>query len=60
MDLFVVSSQGKSAAEEIEELFYNYSCCSEQVSISCVPIYYLEPNTLISLYDEKSHINGTY
>ena len=59
-DLFSISAQGKSAEEEMNELFNNYSYCSEGVTITVVPIYNLEPNTLIYIYNEENKINGKY
>ena len=59
-DLFSISAQGKSAEEEMNELFNNYSYCSESVTITAVPIYHLEPNTLIYIYNEENKINGKY
>lgn len=60
MNMFSISSQGKSAKEEFEELFNQYSYCTEQASITTIPIYYLEPNTIIHIYNEASKINGDY
>lgn len=59
-DLFSISAQGKSAEEEMNELFNNYSYCSEGVTITAVPIYNLEPNTLVYIYNEENKINGKY
>lgn len=59
-DLFSISAQGKSAEEEMNELFNNYSYCSESVTITAVPIYHLEPNTLVYIYNKKNKINGKY
>lgn len=59
-DLFSISAQGKSAEEEMNELFNNYSYCSESVTITAVPIYHLEPNTLVYIYNEENKINGKY
>lgn len=58
--LFTISSQGKSAKDMIENWVYNYSYCAETISISCVPIYHLAPNTRIFVRDDTSHINGEY
>jgi hypothetical protein len=59
-DLFTISAQGKSAEEEIENLFNQHSYCSEVVAISSIPIYYLEPNTVVNIHNEDSGINGEY
>ena len=58
--MFSISTQGKSAKDSIDELLYNYSYCTESISINSIPIYYLEPNTKISVFDNKTNINGNY
>ena len=49
-----------TAQEEIDDLLYNFSYCNETVTINTVPIYYLEPNTIISAKDEQRVVNGYY
>ena len=58
--MFSRSVQGKSAKDAIDTLLYNYTCCTESVSIQSVPIYYLQPNTLIYINDIKANIEGEY
>lgn len=58
--MFSVSAQGKSAKDRIDELLYNHGYCIENVTINAIPIYYLQPNTRIYLYDEDSKLNGDY
>ena len=58
--MFSRSTQGKSAKDAIDTLLYNYTCCTESVSIQSVPIYYLQPNTLIYVNDIKANIEGEY
>ena len=57
---FTISTQGKSAKEALDELIYNHSYCIETINLSCIPIYYLQPNTRISVVDDSSKINGEY
>ena len=59
-NLFSISSQGKSAKDAVDELLYNYSYCIENITISAIPIYYLQPNTRIYVKDDASKINGEY
>lgn len=58
--LFSISAQGKSAYDELENLLYQHSYCSESVTIQSIPVYYLEPNTRIYIKDESSNIDGEY
>ena len=59
-DYFVVSKKYKSAQDVLDELLYQYAYCNESITLTTIPIYHLEPNVRISVYDEKSKINGEY
>lgn len=58
--LFHISSQGKSAKDALDEFLYQYSYCTESVTVSALPIYHLEPNTRVLIRDDNSQINGEY
>ena len=60
MNYFNISAQGKSAKDALDELLYNHSYCTESINITAIPIYYLDVNSRISVYDELSKINGEY
>lgn len=57
---FNISSQGKSAYDVMEEYINLYVYCIESISITSIPIYHLQPNVKILVYDEDSKINGQY
>lgn len=57
---FKLSYQGRSVKEQINTMVYNYGCCTENISISCLPIYYLNPNTKILINDYENGISGEY
>ena len=59
-NLFSISAQGQSAKDMLETMLYNHTYCTESISLSCIPVYYLEPNTRIFVRDDKSGINGEY
>ena len=59
-NMFSISSQGKSAKDRIDELIYQYGYCIESANITTIPIYYLQPNTRIHLFDQKSNLDGDY
>ena len=44
----------------IRQLLHQYTSYNENVSISCLPIYTLQPNTRIFLQDQDSGIYGDY
>lgn len=57
---FVMSSQGKSAEETMNEKIYNHTYYQESITVNVVPVYYLEPNRRIRIFDASSGINGEY
>ena len=59
-EMFSISAQGKSAKDKLDELIYQHGYCIESASITAIPIYYLEPNTRIYVYDQKTGIDGDY
>ena len=59
-DNLVASSTGASAFDKIRDLLYQHLTYNTGITIQCLPIYWLEPNNLIYIYDEKSHINDNY
>ena len=54
------SAQGKCAKEELDSLIYQGTYYNETISIQAIPVYYLEPNTRIKVYDEMTGIDGDY
>ena len=50
----------RSAYEEIRTELYQYINYNEQVLINLLPIYCLQPNTIIKLKDSKTGINGNF
>ena len=58
--MFITSAQGKSAKDVVEENLYKHGYCTESISATVIPIYYLEPNTRIFVRDDNSKINGEY
>lgn len=58
--LFTVSSQGESAIARLNNMLFDYTYAADNVSMNCVPVYFLNPNTIISVFDENSGINGEY
>lgn len=50
----------RSAYEEIRRELYRYTQYNEQISLTTLPIYNLEPNTRITVRDVQSDIYGDY
>lgn len=57
---FTISSQGKSAKDELDNLLYQHTCATEAVNLTAMPIYYLEPNTRVYVNDKNTGINGEF
>ena len=51
---------GYSAQDAVRNLLNQYTNFNETISIQCMPIYYLEPNTRIKVDDMASNIHGDY
>ena len=60
INYFNISSQGKSAKETLDNTLYEKTYYQESITISCLPIYYLEPNTRIKVVDNKTGISGIF
>lgn len=60
INYFVLSSQGKSAKEVLDSMVYDYTYFQENINLSCLPLYYLEPNTLINIINTETGINGEF
>lgn len=58
--IFSISSQGTSAKDKLDEMLYQYSYCSESVTITAIPIYHLDTNTRIYVHDDEMKIDGDY
>ena len=59
-DMFSISSTGASCFDEIRDLMYKHLNYNTTIQITCLPIYYLEPNNLIYIEDVKSGIIGSF
>ena len=58
--LFTISSQGQSCKDKLNSMLYDNAICKETITLTTIPIYYLQPNTRIFVTDLKSGINGEY
>ena len=59
-DLLSAGGQQNSAYEAIKNLLFLYTHYNTSISISCLPIYYLEPNTRITINEKTCGINEDY
>lgn len=59
-DLFSISSTGASCFDEVRDLLYQHLNYHTTIAITCLPVYYLEPNNILYIEDSKSGIIGNY
>lgn len=55
-----VSSQGKNAWDEAFVFLNENTCLLEQLSLTTLPVYYLQPNVRIGIKDSASKTDGEY
>ena len=58
--LLATGGSQNAAYEEIKNLLYQYTNYNNNISLQCLPIYHLEPNTRITVRDVDSDIYGDY
>ena len=59
-NLYEYAAVGKDAFSVIRDLIFQHTSYNESVTISAMPMYYLEPNTRIEIEDSRSNIYGEY
>ena len=59
-DLLDTGGTFNSCFEKIKDLLYQYTHVNNTISITSLPIYYLEPNTRITVEDKPAGIYGDY
>lgn len=59
-DNLVQGGELNSAFGKIREMLYQYTSYCESITLQALPVYYLEPNTRITVEDPKSNIFGDY
>lgn len=58
--LLVTGGSLNSCFEKIKDLLYQYTHLNNTISITSLPLYYLEPNTRITVEDGPAGIYGDY
>lgn len=59
-NIYQYAAVGKDAFSVIRDLIFKHTTYNESVTISAMPMYYLEPNTRIEIEDSRSNIYGEY
>lgn len=59
-DMFSISSTGASCYDEIRNLMYQHFNYNTTINVTCIPIYYLEPNNILYVEDVDSGIIGNF
>ena len=59
-DMLAVGGIPNGAFTEIKNLLHEYTSYNETIQIQTMPIYHLNPNIRIGVYDKDSNIAGDY
>lgn len=59
-DMIAIGGKFNSAYNMVRELLYQYTSYNENITIDSIPIFYLEPNSRITVRDVRSGIYGDY
>lgn len=59
-DVLAIGTAGYDAQETMREMLYQYTDYTSSISITSVPIYYLDVNNRITVHDRASGIDGDY
>lgn len=59
-DSIVTGGSFNSCYQNVRQLLTDYTNYNENISITCLPLYHLEPNTRITINDPQSGIMGDY
>ena len=59
-NLYAISAQGKSAFDSLQDLLYKFTYCTENITITTLPIYTLVPNCRIMVYSKTNGLKGEY
>ncbi len=55
-----IAANQNSALYAVRDMLTEYTSLQNTITIECLPIYYLEPNTRITVNDNKSNIHGDF
>ena len=58
--LLSIGGSFNSCYQIIRQLLHEYTSYNQNISFTCLPIYFLQPNTRIEVRDNDSYINGNY
>ena len=59
-NLISLSAQGKSAKDTLDKWLNEHLYGAESISLSAIPVYYLEPNTRIKISNQDTNLSGEY
>lgn len=59
-DSIVTGGSFNSCYQVVRQLLTDYTDYNENISVTCLPLYHLEPNTRVTFNDPKSGIVGDY
>ena len=58
--LITPANQPLTAYDKVRELLFQYTYLSDMINLSCMPLYFLEPNQRITVNNKASGIYGDF
>ena len=58
--LLAIGGMHNSCFEEIKNMLWQYTNYNNSINLSLVPIFHLEPNTRISIYNSENDLSGDF
>lgn len=59
-NLYSISTQSKSAFDELQDLLYKFTYCTENITITSLPVYTLKPNYRIMVSSKTPGLTGEF
>ena len=59
-DLLSIGGSLYSGYQSVRQLLHQYTSYNESISFTCIPLYFLQPKTRITISDTESGISGDY
>lgn len=60
MELFSISAQGKSCSDLLSETLTTMAVLQSDITITTIPIYHLQPNTILTINNQATNTFGKY
>lgn len=59
-NLYTISAQGKSAFNALQDLLYKFTYCTENITITSLPLYTLKPNCRVIILSDRLNLKDEF